>query len=290
MSIAFNSQCILCYLERNARKANSLGTEEQASAFLKEMMALISSAPAEYSAPCFAPMTAELYHRHYGLDMDRYRQEKADSNAFVLERMEQIRQKVALAPDPLLASLKFAILGNYIDFAALEGKVSFQQLDELLDSALEQELDSSTYAALRRDLETGTTLLYLTDNAGEIGFDRICAEEIAKAFPHIRITFCVRGGPANNDATREDAAAVGIPFPVIDNGTCIPGTWLPALGQEAKAAIAQADVILAKGQGNAETMLGCGYNVYYAFLVKCIRFQELFHKPSFTPMLVRERS
>ncbi len=290
MSIGFNSQCILCYLERNARKANSLGTEEQAAAFLKEMMALISSAPAEYSAPCFAPMTAELYHRHYGLDMDRYRQEKADSNAFVLERMEQIRQKVALASDPLLASLKFAILGNYIDFAALEGKVSFQQLDELLDSALEQELDSSTYAALRRDLETAKTLLYLTDNAGEIGFDRICAEEIAKAFPHIRITFCVRGGPANNDATREDAAAVGIPFPVIDNGTCIPGTWLPALGQEAKAAIAQADVILAKGQGNAETMLGCGYNVYYAFLVKCIRFQELFHRPALTPMLVRERS
>ena len=290
MSIAFNSQCILCYLERNARKANSLGTEEQAAAFLREMMGFLSTAPAQYSAPCFAPMTAELYHRHYGLDMDRYRQEKADSNAFVLERMEQIRQKVALVPDPLLASLKFAILGNYIDFAALEGKVSFQQLDELLDSALEQELDSSTYAALRRDLETGKTLLYLTDNAGEIGFDRICAEEIAKAFPHVRITFCVRGGPANNDATREDAAAVGIPFPVIDNGTCIPGTWLPALGQEAKAAIAQADVILAKGQGNAETMLGCGYNVYYAFLVKCIRFQELFHKPSFTPMLVRERS
>ena len=290
MSIAFNSQCILCYLERNARKANSLGTEEQAAAFLREMMGFLSTAPAQYSAPCFAPMTAELYHRHYGLDMDRYRQEKADSNAFVLERMEQIRQKVALASDPLLASLKFAILGNYIDFAALEGKVSFQQLDELLDSALEQELDSSTYAALRRDLETAKTLLYLTDNAGEIGFDRICAEEIAKAFPHIRITFCVRGGPANNDATREDAAAVGIPFPVIDNGTCIPGTWIPALGQEAKAAIAQADVILAKGQGNAETMLGCGYNVYYAFLVKCIRFQELFHKPSFTPMLVRERS
>ena len=290
MSTTFNTQCILCYLERNARKANSLGTEEQASAFLKEMMALISSAPAEYSAPCFAPMTAELYHRHYGLDMDRYQQEKADSNAFVLERMEQIRQKVALAPDPLLASLKFAILGNYIDFAALEGKVSFQQLDELLDSALEQELDNSTYAALRRDLETGKTLLYLTDNAGEIGFDRICAEEIAKAFPHIQITFCVRGGPANNDATREDAAAVGIPFSVIDNGTCIPGTWLPSLGQEAKAAIAQADVILAKGQGNAETMLGCGYNVYYAFLVKCIRFQELFRKPAFTPMLVRERS
>ena len=290
MSIAFNSQCILCYLERNARKANSLGTEEQASAFLREMMGFLSTAPAQYSAPCFAPMTAELYHRHYGLDMDRYRQEKADSNAFVLERMEQIRQKVAEASDPLLASLKFAILGNYIDFAALEGKVSFQQLEELLDSALEQELDSSTYAALRRDLETAKTLLYLTDNAGEIGFDRICAEEIAKAFPHIRITFCVRGGPANNDATREDAAAVGLPFPVIDNGNLVPGTQLDQLSQEAQAAMDAADVILAKGMANTETMLGCGRNVYYAFLVKCQRFVTRFGKPLFTPMLVRERS
>ena len=50
-----------------------------------------------------------------------------------------------------------------------------------------------------------------------------------------------------------------------------------------------ADVILAKGMANAETMLGCGYNVYYAFLVKCQRFVTRFGKPMFTPMLVKER-
>ena len=50
----------------------------------------------------------------------------------------------------------------------------------------------------------------------------------------------------------------------------------------------QADVILAKGMGNAETMLGCGYNVYYAFLVKCPRFVQIFEKPMFTPMLIRD--
>ena len=36
-------------------------------------------------------------------------------------------------------------------------------------------------------------------------------------------------------------------------------------------------------------MLGCGYNVYYAFLVKCIRFQRTFNTPKLTPMLVAER-
>ena len=58
--------------------------------------------------------------------------------------------------------------------------------------------------------------------------------------------------------------------------------------REAKQALEQADVILAKGMGNTETMLGCGYNVYYAFLVKCPRFVQIFEKPMFTPMLIRD--
>ena len=92
-----------------------------------------------------------------------------------------------------------------------------------------------------------------------------------------------------NDATREDAAAVGLPFPVIDNGNRVAGTQLELLGREAREALDRADVILAKGMGNTETMLGCGYNVYYAFLVKCPRFVQLFRRPLFTPMLVRDR-
>jgi uncharacterized protein with ATP-grasp and redox domains len=105
----------------------------------------------------------------------------------------------------------------------------------------------------------------------------------------LAITFCVRGGPALNDATREDAAAVGITFPVIDNGSTIAGTQLNMLGQEAKEAFESADVILAKGMGNNETLYPCGYNVYYAFLVKCKLFEDRFGKPLMTPMLVSDR-
>lgn len=84
------------------------------------------------------------------------------------------------------------------------------------------------------------------------------------------------------------AAAVGIPFPVIDNGNRVGGTMLDRLSEEAREAMASSDVILAKGMGNVETMLGCGLNVYYAFLVKCPRFVAIFDKPMLTPMLVHE--
>ena len=289
MSIPVDTQCLQCYLKRNLELVRPLGTEEKAMAFAKELMKHYIDAPAGVSSPWFSPKVADLLHEMYDLPIDRFRQEKLESNRFVMERFEQIRRKVESAPDPVFAGLQFSILGNYLDFGALQGQVSFERLEQMLDEALDMELDRDNYESLCRDLEKRKSLLYLTDNAGEIGFDRIFAEEIAKKYPHLSITFCVRGDIANNDATREDAAAVGIPFPIIDNGNRIAGTQMDQLSEEAETAIKTADVIIAKGMANTETMFGCGYNIYYAFLIKCQRFVTIFGHPMFTPMLVKEK-
>ena len=289
MSILFNTQCLQCHFNKNLQTARELGTDGQAMEFARGMMEIYLRHPNAESALEYGPEVTELLCRLYGLEEDRFREEKEISNAFVLERMEELRCRCMGAADPVYAGLQFSIMGNYIDFSALYGEVSFEKLDEMLDKALEMDLDRGVYAQLLSDLERGRKLLYLTDNAGEIGFDRIFAEAIHERFPQLQITFCVRGGPTLNDATREDAAAVGIPFPVIDNGNTIAGTMLNALGEEARQALETADVIIAKGQANAETLLDSGYNIYFAFLVKCIRFQERFEKPKLTPMLVKER-
>ena len=289
MSLVVDTQCLQCYLKRHLDLVRPLGTEAQAMAFAKDLLRLYLDAPEGVSSPWFGPGAADLLLQHYGLPIDRYREEKELSNRFVLERMDTIQDMVRSAPDPVFAGLQFAILGNYLDFAALQGQVSFEKLEQMLRQALDMELDRDVYAALCRDLASGKKLVYLTDNAGEIGFDRIFAEEIARAYPALSITFCVRGAITANDATREDAAAVGIPFPVIDNGNRIAGTQLDQLSPEAQAALDSADVILAKGMANTETMWGCPYNVYYAFLVKCQKFVTHFGKPMFTPMLVRQR-
>ncbi len=289
MSIAIDSYCIECYLQRNLALVRKLGTEEEATRFAKELMKLYLQAPEGVSSPYLGPGVADLLHDMYGIPLDRYRQEKEASNAFVLERYDQIAAMAASAPDPVYAGLQLSILGNYLDFSALQDRVSFDALEDMLQKALQMELDRQVYSRFCAELEQGQNLLYLTDNAGEIGFDRVFAEEIAKKYPHLNITFCVRGDYANNDATREDAALVGIPFKVIDNGNRIPGTQLDQLSLEARQALAEADVILAKGMANCETMSGCGLNVYYAFLVKCGRFVRRLGKEMFTPILTPER-
>ena len=290
MSFAIDTQCLLCHLRRNLETGKPLGTEAQAMAFAKELMRLYLEAPEGVASPWFNPQTSDLMLKHYGLPLDRMKEEKELSNRFVLERLDLIRQKVETAEDPVFAGLQFSILGNYLDFAALQGQVSFEKLDQMLDSAFDLQLDEEVYQQFCEEMKHGKKLLYLTDNAGEIGFDRIFADEIAKKYPHLEITFCVRGEIIINDATRADAEAVGIPFPVIDNGNRVPGTQIDLLGQEALEALNAADVILAKGMANCETMFGCGYNVYYAFLVKCQRFVDRFQRKMLTPMLVKERA
>ena len=289
--MGMDTYCYLCYLNRNVEIARTLGDEATATAFAKKLMALYLSAPENATSPWFGPHVSDLFYEFYGItEEERFRQEKAASNAFVLQRLDAIREAITQAEDPVYAGLQWAILGNYIDFSALRGEVSFQTLDTMMLKATQMQLDRDTYRQLCHELESGRRLLYLCDNAGEIGIDRLFAEAIHKKYPHLQITFCVRGEPAFNDALREDAEAVGIPFPVIDNGTRIAGTQIELLGEEAKQALDAADVILSKGQANVETMLGCGYNVYYAFLIKCRRFIDLFGKEKLTPMLLRERS
>ena len=68
----------------------------------------------------------------------------------------------------------------------------------------------------------------------------------------------------------------------------ITGTWLPEISAEAREKIEEADLILSKGQGNFETLQGCGKNIYYMFLCKCKLFVERFQMEQFEGVLANE--
>ena len=287
-----DAQCILCLLKRHKETAEQHGTEEQVTAFTRDVMRVLCEGPAEMAAPYYTPAIAKLFTEYFGFAEDRFAEEKEESNRFALARFDKLTQMVRSAEDPLYAGLQAAILGNFIDFAALQGEVSFEKLDEMLAMLHTIQVDQEAFESLRTDLGKGRELLYLTDNAGEIVFDRVFLEVIRDNFPNLSVTVCVRGGPAQNDATRADAEAVGIPFPVIDNGSCISGTVLELASEELKAAFERSDVVISKGQANLETLLDSnhGHNIYFAFLVKCQRFIDRFGKAKLTPMLVHDHS
>ena len=290
MSIPINSLCIECFFRKRLETARRLGDEEKAMVFARKAMEELIKAPPEMDSTWLGAISDDIMRGMYDMEPDPLREEKEFSNKFVMDRLPGIRRRITEAADPIYAALQFAVLGNYLDFSALHGEVSFDTMEKMLDEAQNIVLDKACYGDFCADLSQKKKLLYITDNAGEIVFDRVLAELLQEKYPHLQITFCVRGKPVSNDATRKDAEDVGISFPVIDNGSAIGGTVLRFAGKQLLQAIEDADVILAKGMGNTESMFGCGYNVYYAFLVKCERFIQVFEKPKLTPMFIRDKA
>lgn len=287
----FGYACMQCILERYTAIAKKHGDKEKGIAYVKEIMNAMVCAPAGVAIPYLSPVFGEITERYYGVDGADYEKAKRQSNEIMLSLLPELQQQVLSADDPLRMAFAIAQIGNYIDFTALYGKVDFAALRQLLSSTDRYLPEKTEYRTLCAELSQARSLVYICDNAGEIVADRLAAEQLAKAFPQLSMTFAVRGKPAVNDALREDAVMAGLQQygRIIDNGSGISGTEFGYLGQEMEAALKAADVILAKGQGNFETMLGCGLNVYYSFLCKCERFTAFFGVPPMTGMFVNEK-
>jgi hypothetical protein len=120
---------------------------------------------------------------------------------------------------------------------------------------------------LRESIDSAKNILYLGDNCGEIVFDRLLIEQL----PLDKVTFVVRGGPIINDATMGDARETGMTelVNVIDNGSNIPGTVLEKCSKEFRECFVDADLIIAKGQGNYETLSSCEKNIFFLLQAKC---------------------
>lgn len=285
-----DASCITCLLQRQAKAAESQNDPANAYHYLRDVMQILLDAPKGVAAPYLMPLFDDAFAKYWGAG-DRYAAVKHASNQLMLEKLPAMRRMIAEADDPLLLALKFAQTGNYIDFGALGDSVSSETLEELIVHTPDNPVDLSEYKHFQEDLKRSRALLYIGDNAGEIVADLAFVERIKAQYPRLRVTFAVRGGPALNDATREDAAEIGLDqlVPLVDNGSRISGTELAYLGSEMRIALDEADVILAKGQANFETLASCGLNIYYLFLCKCERFLRLFQVPPLTGMFVCER-
>lgn len=286
----FGFSCLECLLRMELDRIRDQEDNEKKLACARDFLAVLANAPQDVAAPYLVPQFDDVYSRYFGGETDPQYLLKKKSGTIMLERLPRLREAVLAADDPLRAALQYSRIGNYIDFAVFGTSVSFEKLDELLDSAQSFPIDDTEYSHFRADLETARQFLLVADNAGEIVLDRLVLEALQKEYPDLLLTVCVRGGPALNDALLEDALDAGLDklARIIDNGSRIGGMELQHLSREAEDALASADIILAKGQANLETMLGCGKNIYYLFLCKCIRFTQMFRVPAMTGMFLND--
>ena len=243
----------------------------------------------EQSAPVLMAEVFSCVEKYLAVT-DAYETPKRKYNQILIEQEQKLKEEIMEAEDPFLAGLQCAVTGNYIDFGAMSD-VNEEKLYELLLARPDIRLDQEEVETLRTEIEKAGKLVYITDNAGEIVLDKVFIELLQRWYPDLEIRVIVRGVPVLNDATYMDAEVVGLTkiAQVLPNGTDVPGTPLDEISQEALKEVKEADLCIAKGQGNFETLRGCGLNIYYLFLCKCSLFVKKFNVQRFSPVLSNEK-
>ncbi|MCK5116810.1 MAG: DUF89 family protein [Candidatus Aegiribacteria sp.] len=259
-------QCLPC-LVRQAREVAMISTDDLQlqKKTMRSCLKYMSETDLDQSPPEIAQGIGRIVKSMTGTE-DPYREVKSLHTAAALKMLPEMEKIVTESHDPFVAGLRLAIAGNIIDLGAKE-KVSDEDICSVLSEAMEQPLCGADPLQLKSEIDSAKSVLYLADNAGETVFDRIFLEQ----FISEKVTVAVRGAPAINDATLDDARDAGIHrvARLIDNGSGAPATVLSDCSGEFRRIFRKADVIIAKGQGNYESLSSSHANIYFLFRVKC---------------------
>lgn len=283
------SECISCLVRSKLEQYPEGTSNEKKIEYMQRVLKGISELKLHESGPIAARLIYNIQKEMFGIHRD-YTAIKKHFNELMLQKLPELEVALSCAEDELKLGIQYAMTGNYIDFAAMN-TVDESVLQQFFDKAEDILLSQKEYDEFKKEIDGATRIVYLTDNCGEIVLDKLLIQILKKRNPNAVITAIVRGGEVVNDATMEDALQVGLMdvVEVIGNGCDIGGTFLEAISQEARETIDAADVIISKGQGNFETLQGCGKNIFYLFLCKCEMFAKRFGVPKFTGMLISEK-
>ena len=276
--------CVVCTIKMGLQVAREvLKDENKVIHLMKDVLRLesLTTSVANLTPPEIIRDIWSLITEMAGNE-DPLRTVKTDQNETILQFCPRIKESVLTSPDPFSEAVRLAIIGNSID-------VLVDGLEKgaagMLAAFSGQSVDSEQVRVLRSRIEQAERILYLTDNCGEIVFDRILIE-VMKEFLGASVTVITRTLPAMNDANLEDARFVGLDAAaeILENGIekPIPGTMLRAVSPRILSLIEQADLLILKGGGNYDTMTeepSIVGKTSYLFQAKCHPYSMVHRVP-----------
>lgn len=249
-------ECAPCIIERGYREIVR-STKDTITQFraMEGLLQLVS----DHFKPGMIPARIgterdRLIHRMTGVD-DPYAEDKRRSNALALKLLPKVEEFVLnlkLGYERFRKACIASIVGNLIEFDVpghifIPGKL----VDLVRKTMLAVDRTLEIYELLRRS----KSVLFLTDNAGEIAFDTILVKEIRQLGP--KVTVAVKSSPILDDALLSDAHEVGmddVADDIVTTGSNSVGLFLEEVSNEFCKYWQDSEFILAKGMGYYETL------------------------------------
>jgi len=278
-------ECLACFIKQAVRAAK-LSTEDHAlqrqavnEALSRVRDLKLDASPATLSAVVYAAV------REITGAADPFGAVKGETNRRALHLLPDLRRRAEASADPLHAAIKLALAGNVIDF----GIDRPFDIEHETEAILESDLTRDDYPVFRELLADCRKLLYVCDNSGEIAFDAFLIEKLKE---HTEVVASVKSGPVINDATRADAEEVGLTrlCRVIETGADAVGVDWTLASEEFAETFRAVDIVIAKGQGNYETLDENPEEIFFILKVKCPVIAEAVNLPEGSNVFLRNRA
>lgn len=267
--------CLPC-LARNAidlARKSAQGDAALESRIAAEGMRILAKAAEEGYAlppPCYARQLIDnALAMCEGRVPDPWAEEKKTSTELALKLMDRLDEIPDWDPNSFESCLRLSVAGNILDFSVY-ADLDIAAAMETMATAFTKPVDTAAVAELKRRMDAAKSILWIFDNCGEAVFDRLLMEPYRD-----KITLAVRGRPAFNDITRAELEPSGLSHfikcdSLVSNDDGVPGVVDETCGAAFRAAFAAADLVVAKGQANFETMSErTDKPIAFLFLAKC---------------------
>ena len=277
--------CLPCFVRQAVEAVGFCVPDEEARVpILRHLLAELATAD-WHRTPVGVAQQLHRSIREATGQADPYHALKDRMNRLALEMLPCMRTEARFEEYPQMAVVRLAVVANLIDSGAKTGMTEVNVREALCRASRDPLCGSAN--ALFAAAERAQRILFLADNAGEIVFDR----PLLEALPTRKITVAVRGSPVLNDATVDDARVAGLTglTTVISNGSDAPGTILEDCSEEFRRLYAESDLIIAKGQGNYESLSATTKHIFFLLRVKCARVAAQIGA-KVGDMVVRERN
>jgi len=279
------AECVACILSRAAAEATE-ATTNPALRFraMGDLLRLLNREFRPTAVPADLGTKRDREIRRVTGNTDPYRRTKRMSNEKALKLLPYARKIVEegyTQQDRFKRAVLCAIVGNIIEFDIPGHKATFASLKKSFREAA-KDLVVDDVGRIYELAKRAHTVLYLTDNAGEIVFDTLLVEQLKNM--GLTVIVAVKGGPVINDATLEDAETSGmsrIVEKVITTGIDAVGLALKEVSKEFLEIYDSVDLVIAKGMGYAETLTEYKLKKSHALLfrTKCNPVANFFGVP-----------
>lgn len=259
--------CCECIIKQALRLARDVDDDPgKRWSYFRETLDLFQQHSASATPPEMAAYYFDLFARQSGIT-DSFTEIKDTSTALAQKLYgEMVDLCCKAGDDEFTTRVKLAISGNMIDYG-VNPDFDLARAEQAIREVLDLPCDTAALADLKQRIENAGNILYILDNCGEAVLDRLLLETMKN-----KVTIAVRGKPIMNDITRREIASSGLAdFPLIDTGSNAPGVPLKLVSPEFRNAMENADLIIAKGQGNFESLESDFHTVptYFLLRAKC---------------------